>query len=107
MSGTTPTVISLKQGATLALDLFFTDDNGAAIDLTQASAVTLSVYDPYGNPVATPTIVPGAEPGWATTTAATGAWPVGMLACEVAVTAAGVTQISDTFTISIQRSASA
>jgi hypothetical protein len=107
MSGAFPSVIRLKQGATLSLDLLFTDDNGAPIDLTQASAVSLLVCDAFGNQVATPAITPGSETGWATAIADTTAWPYGALPSQAQVTAAGVTQISDTFAIVIERGVAA
>ncbi len=102
-----PPILRLKQGATLALDLLFEDDNGAPIDLTQATAITMLICDPYGATVATPTVLPGAEMGWATVQADTTAWPYGALAGQAQVTAGGVTQISDTFRIILERGVTA
>jgi hypothetical protein len=95
--------IALKQGATLSLSLKFTDDNGQVIDLTQATALVMQICDPLGTPVATPAIVPASEMGFATVTADTTAFPLAALPCQISVTAAGVTQISDTFTITVTR----
>jgi len=105
MSDTCGTV-SLKQGATLALDLLFTDDNGNPISLSGAT-VSLLVCDPYGNQVATPAFTPGSETGWGTVTADTTGWPYGGLPTQVQVVAGGMTQISDTFEITIQRGVAA
>jgi len=86
--------------------VFFTDDNGAAIDISDAT-VGLLVADPYGATVATPTITPGAELGWGTVVADTTLWPYGLLPCQTQVTAAGATAISDTFNILVERGVSA
>nr|WP_294547710.1 hypothetical protein [uncultured Rhodopila sp.] len=107
MSGAFPYLLRLKQGATLSLDLFFSDDNGAPIDLTQASSLGLLICDPFGNQVATPAITPAGETGWATVVAATAGWPYGALPCQASVTAGGITQISDTFAIIIERGVAA
>ena len=106
MSGFQPT-LALKQGATLALDLFVTDDLGGAVDLSTLTAQLL-VFDPLGNPVAALTpVLAGGQMGWATVIAATDAWPIGLLTSELRLTANSVTQISDSFLITIQRPASA
>ena len=95
-------LLRLKQGASLALDLLLTDDLGSPIALA-AGMVSVAVADPYGNPVATLTPVLAAQQGWATLAADTALWPLGRLAAEVHVTAAGQTAISDSFTITIER----
>ena len=107
MSGAFPYLLRLKQGATLSLDLFFTDDNGAAIDLTQATWLSLLICDPYGATVAMPAVTPGTQTGWATVLASTAGWPYGALPAQAQVTAGGVTQLSDTFSIVIERGVSA
>jgi hypothetical protein len=102
VSGFQP-ALKLKQGVTLALDLFVTDDLGNAVNLAAATA-QLVIYDLLGDQYAalTPALT-GGQQGWATVTAATGTWPVGALAAELQLTANGVVQISDTFHIIIQR----
>ncbi len=107
MSGAFPYVTRLKQGATLALDHLFTDDNGAPIDLTQATSVVLLVCDAFGNQVASIAVAPTAEIGWGTVTADTTAWPYGALPCQYSVVAGGITEISDTFSIVIERGVNA
>lgn len=107
MDGAFPYVIGLKQGATLALDLYFTDDNGAPIDLTQAQSLTMLVCDPFGNQVAAPTVTPGSEMGWAIVSTSTAGWPYGELPCQIEVVAQGLTDISHTFPILLLRGVNA
>jgi hypothetical protein len=94
--------LRLKQGATLLLDLLITDDLDQPIDLS-AAAVAIQVSDLLGNSMARLPVTPGAQQGWGTVAAATTGWPVGILNAEVQLSAAGLTQISDTFTLTIER----
>ena len=95
-------LLRLKQGASLALDLLLTDDLGSPIALAPGM-VSVLVADPYGNAVATLTPALAASQGWATLGADTTLWPLGRLAAEVHVTASGLTSISETFAITVER----
>jgi hypothetical protein len=107
MSGAFTYVVRLKQGATLALDLLFTDDSGNPINLATATSVGVLICDAFGNVVATPAVTLSAELGWGTVTADTTGWPYGGLPCQTEVVAAGITTISDTFYIFLDRGVNA
>ena len=95
-------LLALKQGVTLALDVLVTDDLSNPVDLS-GSTVQIVCADPFGNPVATLPVTPGAEQGWGTVTAPTGTWPVGVLMAEVWVLTGATTAISDTFQMVVER----
>ncbi len=96
-------ILRLKQGVTLALDLLVTDDLGSAVNLSTATA-NVVVCDALGNAVATLPMTPAVGGlGWATVTGSTAAWPVGRLMAEVQVTIGGTVEISDTFSIVVER----
>lgn len=95
-------ILRIKQGAWLALDLFVTDDLGSGVDLTGAT-VDVVVCDPLGNAVAMLALTPSPEQGWGTIASSTAGWPLGRLNAEVWVTVGGSTEISDTFSIRIER----
>lgn len=99
-------ILRLKQGAQLALDLRITDDLGNSVDLTGAT-VTVVLADALGNLVATLPMTAAAEQGWGTISSATSTWPIGALSGECHVVVNGTTEISDTFSIVIERPVSA
>jgi hypothetical protein len=98
-----PREIHIKQGAALRLTLTFYEQD-APVDL---STVTLSsqARTAVGTLVATLPITVTGTPGLATVEMDdTGDWPIGLLRCDVRMVIAGVTSLSETFPIRVERS---
>lgn len=98
-------ILRLKQGTTLALDVFLSDDLGGAIALGALTA-NVVVCDALGTLVATLPVAPSAETGWGTISSATAAWPIGTVNAELQVVNGTLTTISDTFQIIVERAVS-
>jgi hypothetical protein len=95
--------LSLKRGAALLLDLQLQHDDGTAVDL---SGLTLAAQlrDPQNGLVANLPILATATLGLAKIEVlATGAWPLGVLRCDIQVDNAGRRLISQTFSLRVER----
>jgi hypothetical protein len=93
--------LSIKAGASLNVDLAFTDDAGAPVDLS-AATIAMQIRDDDGNLFGTPVIALGGALGSAVATvdpATTATWPIGVLRMDVKLLVGGQTLISDTVTI--------
>ena len=95
--------IRIKQGASLLLQMAFVDDNGAPVDLTNAT-LTAQLRDPVGDLVATLPIVISGMTGIATITVPdTHLWPTGGLRTDIRCVTAGLVVISETVGVRVER----
>lgn len=95
--------ITIKQGASLSLDLAFSNADGTPTDLSGAS-ITAQVRDAVDTEVAALTATLGGLPGHASLVATnTSGWPITALRCDVRVVQAGLTSFSETFQIYVER----
>lgn len=95
--------IRITRGDSLVLVLTFQDDDGQAVDLTNA-ALSGQIRTPAGEMVTALPIVRTDTMNVATTTIAdTSGWPVGLLRAGLLMIAGGLRENSDTFAIHVDR----
>jgi len=101
-------VITIKQGASLALTLTFRAPDGTPFDIS-ACTVTSQLRDTNGALVATlPITQPGALGVATISLSSTASIAVGLYSSDIKiVTPAGITVFSDTFTLRVARSVTA
>lgn len=96
--------IRIKQGEALLLQFTFVHEDGVTpVDLTNV-ALSSQVRDATGDLVATLAVTKTLQTGVATVTQAdTSLWPLGMLRSDVKAISAGLSVLSDTFSIRVER----
>ncbi len=95
--------IRVKQGASLLLQFTFQNDDGTPVDLTNLTLAS-QVRDPEGVLVATlPIVLTGTEGVATVTVADTSQWAPGTLRGDVAGVTGGLTVISETFGVRVER----
>ena len=95
--------ICIKVGTSLLLTMTFNNDDGTGTDLT-AVALTCQLRDSADNLVAILPVVKTPVLNVATITVGnTSLWPVGLLRADLQVVSAGLTEMSETFGIRVNR----
>ena len=99
--------LRIKQGATFLLTLTITDVTGAPLDLG-AATLAATLRTATGVVVEQLAVTPTGAAGQATVLATdTAAWPVGILSGDIRVDGSGVTSISSSFAVYVERAMTA
>lgn len=94
--------IAIKQGASLVLTGTFTNEDGSGVALTGATVLCQVRDIDYQWVADLPVVIDAAAGTISIEEAATGAWPIGVLRCDVRLTdASGDVSFSDTFGIRV------